>query len=81
MYVFNANVGRQRADLRHLHAGVTARVDALEGAEIHRHIQGGPWNELPLRIRKPNEQIFCSPRTRRAHRDGRVIRGGSGRGC
>ena len=28
------------ADLRHLHAGVTARVDALEGAEIHRHIQG-----------------------------------------
>lgn len=61
VYVFNANVGRQRADLRHLHAGVTARVDALEGAEIHRHIQGGPWNELPLRIRKPNEQIFCSP--------------------
>lgn len=40
VYVFNANVGRQRADLRHLHAGVTARVDALEGAEIHRHIQG-----------------------------------------
>lgn len=40
VYVFKANAGRQRADLRHLHAGVTARVDALEGAEIHRHIQG-----------------------------------------
>jgi hypothetical protein len=40
VYVFYANTGCQRADLRHLHTGVTARVDTLEGAEIHGHIQG-----------------------------------------
>ena len=40
VYVFYADAGRQRADLRHLHAGVTARVDTLERGEIHGHIQG-----------------------------------------
>ena len=40
VYVFNTNARHKRADLRHLHAGVTARVDTLERGEIHGHIQG-----------------------------------------
>ncbi|MNE72606.1 hypothetical protein D3C80_1685630 [compost metagenome] len=40
MHIGNPDTWCQRADLCHLHSGITAGVDALERGEIHGDIQG-----------------------------------------